>query len=123
MTYVNHITQGAGWNEVNEIGGIFPDFTFRLKDKRFLPGPEVINWRTTFTLPDKAGRLHVIIRNGRSRDNNLPIIIMELTVRGMGTDKSIEGMQGWFDMAREWIVHGSTDLTSEQIQKEIWGKK
>jgi hypothetical protein len=41
----------------------------------------------------------------------------------MGKDKSPEGMWTWFDLAREWIVRGFTDLTGEEVQKQIWRKK
>ena len=70
--------------------------------KRFLPEPERLNWRTSFLLPDKAGRMHVTIRNGKKRDDGKPMIILDLTVRGIGK----EGMEVWFDLAREWIVCG-----------------
>ena len=33
-----------------------------------------------------------------------------------------EGMEAWFDLAREWIVCGFADLTGDEIQKTIWGR-
>jgi hypothetical protein len=123
MTYVNHISQGDGWIKMDEIGNVFPDFCFRLNERRFLPEPEGINWRTTFVLPNKVGRLHVTIRNGILRDKNIPVLMIELTVRGIGNDKSMEGMWPWFDLAREWIVRGFADLGSDQVQKDVWRRK
>jgi hypothetical protein len=32
-------------------------------------------------------------------------------------------MHLWFDLAREWIVRGFTDLTGTDIQKNEWGLK
>lgn len=123
MTYVNHISQGDGWIKMDEIGNVFPDFCFRVNERRFLPEPEGFSWRTTFVLPNKVGRLHVTIRNGISRDKNIPVLMIELTVRGIGNDKSIEGMWPWFDLAREWIVRGFADLGSDQVQKDVWRRK
>ena len=119
MTYVNHIPQGDGWTTMNEIGAVFPDFAFR-EEQRFLPEPEGINWRTTFVLPDHAGRLYVTIRRVVRRDSELPMLLLELTVRGIGEDKSRQGMREWFDLARQWIVCGFADLTGQEVQKSVW---
>jgi hypothetical protein len=108
---------------MDDIGNVFPDFCFRVNERRFLPEPEGFSWRTTFVLPNKVGRLHVTIRNGISRDKNIPVLMIELTVRGIGNDKSIEGMWPWFDLAREWIVRGFADLGSDQVQKDVWRRK
>ena len=116
MTYINHIWEGDGWSNLTEIGKVLPDYSFRQNPTRFLPEPERINWRTSFLLPDKAGRMHVTIRNGKRRDDDKPMIILDLTVRGIGN----KGMEAWFDLAREWIVCGFDDLTGKEIQKTIW---
>jgi hypothetical protein len=123
MTYINHIPRGEGWVNLSEIGNIFPDFSFRLNETRFLPEPEGINCRTSFVLPEKVGRLHVVIRNARKRDTGRPVLLLELTVRGISSDKSPEGMNLWFDVAREWIVRGFADLTGEGVQKSVWKRK
>lgn len=57
MTYVNHIYTGEGWTANADVGKIFADFVWRTAQTRFLPDPEGINWRTTFVLQDKAGRM------------------------------------------------------------------
>lgn len=116
MTYINHIWMGEEWNNLSEIGKVFPDFSFRETTERFLPGPETINWRTSFLLPNKAGRMHVTIRNGKRRSDHKPMIIMDLTVRGFNE----EGMEKWFDIAHEWIVCGFADLTGPDIQAKVW---
>jgi len=74
-------------------------------------------------LPDEAARLHVTIRHAKLRDSELPVLLLDLTVRGIGKDMSPEGMLEWFDLAREWIVRGFADLTGEEVQKNIWRRK
>jgi uncharacterized protein (TIGR04255 family) len=123
MSYINHIPQGDGWTTLNEIRNVFPDFSLRVSEHRFLPEPEGINWRTNFVLPDQAGRLHVNIQHGKHRETRKPVLVLDLTVRGMGKDKSPEGMWTWFDLARKWIVRGFTDLTGEEVQKQIWRRE
>jgi len=119
LTYVNHIFQGEGWNTNADVGRIFADFVWRAQDNRFLPSPEGIHWRTTFVLPNKVGRLHMVVRNGESREDGRSLYIFELTARGF-IDKSPEKMQEWFALAHEWIVRGFTDLTNETTQREVW---
>jgi uncharacterized protein (TIGR04255 family) len=118
MTYINHIWMGEEWNNLSEIGKVFPDFSFRKPNGRFLPGPETINWRTSFLLPHETGRMHLTIRNGKRRSDNKPMIIMDLTVRGFKEGE----MKKWFDTAREWIVRGFADLTGKDIQTKVWGR-
>lgn len=120
MTYINHIAKGEGWESLGEIGRLFPDFTFDSKRGRFLPEPNTINWRTTFVLPQNAARMHVVIRTVKMRDIGKPVILLELKVRGIGNDRSTEGMWAWFDLAREWIVRGFSDLTADKVQGDVW---
>jgi len=120
LTYINHIPQGKGWESTREIEKLFPDFAFRSIPNRFLPQMEVVNWQTSFVLPNQSGRLHVTIRNAVHQQTKQPIFSLELTVRGIETDKSLEEMGKWFDTAHEWIIYGFADLTGEEVQKEIW---
>jgi uncharacterized protein (TIGR04255 family) len=119
MTYVNHICEGEGWNGLSEIGNILRDFAFVKDNNRFLPEPEKIHWRTSFLLPDRTGRMHVTVRNVIRKDNDKPIIVLDLTVRGIGEIK----MDAWFDLARKWIVCGFADLTGNNIQNNIWRRR
>lgn len=49
-----------------------------------------------------------------------PIILFELTARGMPKDTSLDAMWEWFDLAHVWIVKGFADLTSTDVRKNIW---
>ena len=120
LTYVNHIPKGDGWKTLEDIGKVFPNFAWTSENDHFLPGPEGINWSTTFILPNRAGRLHVSIRSAQRMRDNHPIIRLDLTARGIGSEKTLEAMRSWFDMGHEWIVRGFADLTDQDVQKNIW---
>lgn len=120
LTYINHILAGEGWTTLSDMRKIFPDFSWRTSDQRFLPLPETINWQTSFALPKKTGRLHASIRLGKRRTDRRPTFLFELTARGILEDKSRSTMWSWFDIAHEWIVRGFTDLTSEELHKTVW---
>ncbi len=120
LTYVNHIPRGESWSTLADTGNVFPDFTRRNGQSRFLPVPETVNWRTTFVLPDNVGRLHAVIRSAIRTEDQTPIIQLELTARGMPQETSREAMWSWFDLAHTWIVNGFTDLGSENVRKKVW---
>ena len=120
MTYVNHIPKGEGWNEMSDLGKVLRNYHFNGNEKRFLSVEESVNLRTTFSLPDRKGRLHASIRNGKRKDDLKPVLLLELTARGFPGDGAREAMWQWFDVAREWIVRGFTDITSDEIQKTVW---
>ncbi len=122
LTYVNHVPQGDGWSTHADLGRIFADFAWRVKDERFLPAPESINWRTTFALPNQCGRLHMTVRDAVHRDEGRPLYVFELTARGFLGAGSQDDLKEWFDVAHQWIVCGFTDLTDETTQLKVWGR-
>ncbi len=122
MTYVNHIPQGAGWDDLRDLGRVFPDFVWRGSAGRFLSRPSACNLSVSFDLPEKTARLHTNIRSGIRRDDRRPLLLFELTVRGLPDDLSPAAMLRWFDVAREWIVRSFDDLTGDEVQKRYWRK-
>jgi uncharacterized protein (TIGR04255 family) len=124
LTYVNQIPEGDLWNTISDIGKIFPKFDFSFNDCLVLTEPETANWRISFVLPNQIGRLYASVRTGATRTSDTKkVIIFDLTVRGIGSDNSSSNMNKWFDVAREWIVKGFTDLTSPEAHKQLWRRK
>ena len=118
LTYVNHIIQGSAWESYGSISKLFPDFAWR-QNTRFLPDIETINWRTTFLLPERGGRLTVTARSGFRREDQHPVILLDLTVRGFSENR-LSGLKDWFALAHKWIVKGFADLTSQEVQTDVW---
>jgi len=123
MTYVNIIHEGAGWQTIEEVSKVFPDFSWGIRKDRFLPNPFAVHWRTIFSLPNNAGRLHLDIKSARRVSDNRRVFRFEITARGIGAAPSLDTMKNWFDLAHEWIVWGFTDFTGAEIQRTIWGRK
>jgi uncharacterized protein (TIGR04255 family) len=120
MTYVNHILCPEGASAADRIQDVFPDLTWRHDPRRFLPSAEACHWRASFKLPADCGRLHVSIRTATRVMDSTPMILLDLTARGMAATPSREDMWAWFDMAHEWIVRGFTDMTSATAQTDEW---
>jgi uncharacterized protein (TIGR04255 family) len=122
LTYINHISMVDVEVYVREASSIFPDMRWR-ETHDFLPSPETLSWKTSFLFPDRQGRFHVSMRHAIRLKDQQPVLLLELTARGMPASKERDSVRGWFAMAREWIVRGFTDLTDDQVQKERWGRK
>jgi uncharacterized protein (TIGR04255 family) len=120
MTYVNHVVPNDA-DVVAKIGALFPDFSWR-NANRFLPLPEAVNWRTSFLLPEHNGRLHAALKTAKRVRDGMPILMLEMTARGMPASPDREVMWNWFDLAHEWIVRGFGDLTSDEAQFALWEK-
>ena len=64
----------------------------------------------------------MILKQGVKIDDKIPLLILELRTRGLCESMQQEGFREWFDLAREWIVRGFTDLTTPEIQ-ELWERE
>ena len=122
VTYINHIVLDEGWSGLGATGEVFPDLSWR-KKRSFLGIPESIAWKANFAMPDESGRLHVSLRHALRREDRKPVLLCELTARGMPKTSDSDAIRDWFHLGREWIVRGFADLTSEHVQEEIWQKK
>lgn len=121
LSYINQIPQGDLWEKVSDLGTIFPNIHLAFDGRLVLTEPETAYWRTSFVLPNKLGRLYATVRTDAVRnDDKKPIIVFDLTVRGMANSDSLSDMHEWFDTARQWIVKGFTDLTSKDVQEKVW---
>ena len=124
MTYINHIDQGQGWDEVAQVGRVFPAVMWN-GDKSFLPSPRTLGARLAFDVPELRGRLHVSLRHGlRKQQSPEPqeILLLELTARGLPAQTDEAGLLAWYAVARESIVRGFTDLTAADMHG-LWERE
>lgn len=120
LTYINHIFKGEGWETISDINGVLPDISWRSKNTRFLPEPLNIGWMASFALPEDKGQLHVKLDQVAHSIDRRPILRLEVSAKGLGSDKSQKAIWDWFEIAHKWIVCGFTDLTSLRIQQTFW---
>ena len=123
LTYINHILAGHGWEKIDDLPKVIGDFTWQKERHHFLPNPTNIAWQVRFELPENKGRLNVKLSQGTRKIDGVPSLILELTARGFGEDRTEKEMRNWFDLAHEWIVRGFTELTEKEIQETIWKRE
>jgi uncharacterized protein (TIGR04255 family) len=122
ITYINHIPAGHGWETISDLGEIFRDIGW-IRSKRFLPTPESVGLQWTFLLPESRGRLHISLKHAARVSDNQVVLLCELTARGLPNVVNADAIKEWFDLGREWIVRGFTDIVSKDAQKNLWGRK
>lgn len=111
MTYVNDIPQGQGWEKFSDALRLFswPDLTTR----RFLSLPETFQTAASYEMPAQCGRLHVAVQHVLRKVDLKQVVQLRLVARGKPASGTDSDILTWFDCAREWIVRGFTDVTSE----------
>lgn len=122
LTYVNFIDRSNGLSRVG-VGNIFVDHVRNAMPDRFLPEPERFSWSTSYSLPECAGRLHVVAQSAVNGSTSEKIVRLDMIARGIPATPSDGSMRRWFDTAHEWITHGFADATSSVLQAEIWKRK
>lgn len=120
LTYINHIPCEDGPATAKHLGTIVPDAAWNAPAHAFLPEPSVMAWRADFDMPHQAGRLSAKLNPAHRNRDGTAIVVLEMSARGPGVETRTSQRQ-WFDLAHEWVVAGFADLTSDQVQRNLWG--
>lgn len=123
LTYINHIDRAGRLRGFQNLGQLFPDLRWRSSAKRFLPTPSHLAWQVGFELPGQNGRLVADLKPAQRKFDMHELLVLELKASGPARADADGELSTWFDLAREWIVRGFSDLTSEKMQKELWGRE
>ena len=123
VTYVNHIEPCQAWQRHGQIDGVLRTWT--LQGSSFLPEAEGGSIHQRFVIRSDSGsplgRLHASLTPAWQAEGQSPILVLTLTARGAPLDEEIDGAFDFFDLGREWIVKGFTDLTTTDMHR-VWGR-
>lgn len=119
LTYTNHIFLDESPLSLSEL---FKDLHWASDRDRFLPDPINPVWAATFNMPDDVGKLVVKFGHGKTQGEEAKVQVLELAARGPVKGDSEIAMEEWFNLAREWIVRGFTDLTSKEAHT-LWERE
>jgi uncharacterized protein (TIGR04255 family) len=118
LAYVNIIPDAS----VPAGDPVFRDHAPDTLRSRFLTKPDSFAWHTSYMLPEPAGRLHVQISSARQVDSGDPIRRLDMVARGIN-EIATTSMRPWFDLAHDWIVRGFADVTTANMQAEVWRRQ
>lgn len=122
LTYIDQLKQGDGWNRLDEIGKIYNLFVDFQQSDSFWMGAESLILRTSFTLSDLHGRLHLTISNRVKMPEESRTLQTDFTMRGFPENTNYT-MTDWFKSAREQIREKFISLFTEEVQTQVWERK
>lgn len=120
IAYIDHILEHEGWETITDIEKVFPNF-ISLKGQNMLSADiREFNWQMLFGLPNDFGQLQLSIQNSRRFIDNRHFLRVEFRAV---SNQPYKPMRSWFDFAHEAIFDLFTNLVSEEIQEQYWGRK
>jgi len=119
LTYINHIERQGKLKNLRNASSLFPDLRWRTSTKRYLPIPSRLTWSVAFEM-DSKGRLAADLKPAIRNTDGQEIFVLEMKATGSARADGNEDADHWFAQAREWIVRGFADLTSERAQRDLW---
>ncbi len=123
LTYINQIPQGEAWKEFSDLGKLFPHLANTTARTRFLPIPTSVSWQGRFALPEGRGNLEARLMPAMRKESGESILTFQLTATCNESPESHDELHAWFRLAHEWIVNAFVDLTSEDVQRDLWGRQ
>lgn len=121
VTYVNHIYQGEGWNDLGDLHKLFPILSNNVLADH-LKTPENINLTLAYSYPDEFTRLHIVLTTAYRRKDNALLLQFKFTARGKLDSDDNEPLYRCLDFGHKIIVSNFTDLTSPEAHT-LWERK
>ena len=121
LTYINHIHYNHLMKSPKDIGEIFPDINWKSENHDISPDPTP-QAKFNFELTDNLGQMQISIKPAQRAIDGFSLYVMEINVKGTVEDNNLEKAKNWFNESHEWIIKSFADMTSEQAQRELWGR-
>ncbi len=119
VTYVNHIVAGDGWASHEDLDKVLT--VWKHPGAPFTGKAEDAAFHARFPIKDAAGhpvgRLHVDLQTAVRNTDSKPMLVLNLTARGM-----LGNSTGFFDLGREWIVRSFAEMTTAEMH-QVWKRR
>ena len=114
VAYVNAIIMESGDTLATVLRPLRPS-----EERGFLPEVDGLQMQLTYKVPQlDGGSLLIGIGSATRKEDGASTVIMQLTVRAK-TDGTFDHALQCIDVAREWIVRGFTDMSTD-LMHERW---
>ena len=120
LTYIDLIPKGNGWENLRDLGRVFPNLLSLTRQSIFSTDIRNINWQTVLALPNDLGQLRVALRNGTRVSDNQQFLHVEFNAH---SNQPYQPMRDWFDAAHDAVIELFSTLVSDEIQGKYWGRK
>ena len=120
LSYVNVLEFGREIGSIRELDTVFPFINYRSIRNDIFHSLENIHCFSQFDLGDDRGHLSMRLNTGQRRADGDPVLRLDFTARKIAVDIPTRALWPWFDLAHKAIVTGFSDLTSPDIQRNVW---
>ena len=120
LTYVNHIPKGTSWAEPGDVAHLLTPLS-GIPALSCSEGLDAVSCDLWFRLAEGRGRLHAKAGPAVRTQDQTDIIRFDLTASSSASVGSGEMLE-WFDFARECIVTGFAELTSDEAHR-CWKRR
>jgi uncharacterized protein (TIGR04255 family) len=124
VTYVNHIPANDEASGASALEALLQPWSGEHSDDA-LPHPDAVEVVAHYPIvydDRQRGRLHVVVERAVERATHAEIFRMVLTARGYPLGKGLEGVLGFFDLGREYVVRGFASVTRDSMHGK-WGRR
>ncbi len=119
LAYINAVKQCEDWNGVMDTSNIIPSFSI-LNIGAVYPDPVVLNCNYIYRISNNL-QINVRIRSAvMAQDENVPVLIFEIRASGRLGQVVKSGADEWFEQAHDAIINCFLDMTSQDIQNNLW---
>ena len=123
LTYIDQLFHGNGWTALNDIGKIYTLFVPTPQLNSFWSDAESMIFRTSFSVPDLRGRLHLTISNRVKMPEKRRTLQTDFTMRGFPENVESDAMIAWFTKGHARIREKFSSIFMEDIQTQVWERK
>ena len=122
LTYVNIIPKTEGWDGPENPHQTIPSLSVPVPGLEHSGFP-YFNCNFGYSIADDL-QLNVGIRSGQPADEpNPPFMMLELKAVGLQDQRSKSDPDEWFQRAHDTIVSAFLNLTSQEIQEQLWKRR
>ncbi len=122
ITYINSIDIDQ-WPQRGELNRAFRFWSPMSMSELENPEDAGFNMRCRIGGLGVPARLHVTLGLGKRAPDKKLVHVLNLTARGAPTSPDVEGVLAFMDYARNEVNRAFLALTSEQIQRDVWGRR
>ena len=120
LTYIDLISKGQGWHNLGDLKKVFPNLVSLTGQSILSTDVRDINWQTLLGLSNNLGQVKLAIRTAERVSDKQALLHIEFNAH---SDGPYEPMRGWFDAAHNEIIKLFSDLVSDEIQDNLWGRR
>ncbi len=120
LSYINILQFGRDLESIADLDRVFRFVSYNSIENEVFHRLTSVHSYSQFDLGDNRGHLSIRLNTGQRPTDGEPILRFDFTARKIAADIPASSLWPWFDFAHEAIVIGFADVTSPDVQSDVW---